>query len=787
MKQTATLLLFLLAAGFQLAAQVIPGRFIVEMEGEPAAVYAARRGHRAHSSDRVYQGRRAEIQAQHQRARPALEQHGAVILAATQGVLNSITVLSAESRAAEIAAIPGVIRVHPVRLYKPMLDHALPLHHVPDAWNQIGGMGNAGLGMKIAIIDTGVDVRHPAFQDSSLTMPVGFPIVNQDSDKAYTSSKIIVARSYGGTPTTSVTAKDEEGHGTGVAMTAAGGTVTGTYGTIIGVAPKAFIGSYKVFPNKDGAPTDLIIQAIEDAVTDGMDVLNLSLGSVVAQRPQDDPLVSAVEAATAAGKLVVVAAGNAGPDPNTIGSPGTAPDAISVGSMFNDRLFSGTLKVGDGSPVQAIPGSGPNSTSPINANVTDIATLDPSGLACNSLPSGSLSGSIALVLRGTCTFETKINNVAAAGAVAALIYATPSSPDPISMAAGNATLPASMVSNRVGASIKQQVASGGVSATLDFQLKPIAIDPSKLSSYSSLGPNSDSAVKPDLIAVGDNISTAQPMKNDGSANDGFVVESGTSFSSPMVAGAAALLKAARPGLTAAQYRSLLINSSTLFDTPLSIQRTGAGFLNMQSALNANLVASPTSVSFGTAANAVSQTFTIWLTNLGTATDTYSVSTVSMTGSASPTASVTSITIDPGQSGPVDLNFKANTLDTGAYQGYVQIQGTQSAVATRIPYWFGVGPGTPAHITILDSPTSGTANSRQTIYFRITDDQGLAAGGPSSVTFTAGGGSVVRVNSIDQDIPGAYQALIRLGAKGVSDVIHIDAGGGLTKDVTIPVQ
>src|SRR5205085_5416193 len=130
-------------------------------------------------------------------------------------------------KASQLASIPGVVRMHAVRMYQRSLDHALPLHKVPDAWTFIGGAGNAGLGSKVAIIDTGIDSSHPAFQDSSLVTPAGFPIVNSNSDLAYTNNKIIVARSYHESGSRAVTALDLEGHGTGVAMVAAGGANTG--------------------------------------------------------------------------------------------------------------------------------------------------------------------------------------------------------------------------------------------------------------------------------------------------------------------------------------------------------------------------------------------------------------------------------------------------------------------------------------------------------------------------------------------------------------------------------
>ncbi len=790
LKATSLSALFFLA-GINLFGQIIPDRFIVEFSGEPAASYAARRGHRAHASDSVFRARRDEIRAQHAAARPLAEQRGAQVLGSTQGVLNALVVGMPTSRVNELMDIPGVIRVHPARLYQPMLDHALPLQHVPDAWNQIGGMVNAGVGMKIGIIDTGIDSSHPGFQDPSLVVPPGFPLVSQDSDRVYTNNKIIVARSYA--TSGAMSALDVQGHGTGVAMSAAGLTNTGPFGTITGVAPKAYLGNYKVFPDSGGAPTDLIIKAIDDAVADGMDVINLSLGSAAASRPQDDPLVSAVEAAVAAGCLVTIAAGNTGPDPDTINSPGTSPNAISVGSMANDRTFYVSLTAGDAPEVRALPGDRSYSVRPISAPFTDVSSVDASGLACSSLPVGSLTGSIVLILRGSCTFQDKINNAAQAGASAAVIYATSASPAPINMAVGTATLPASMVSNQDGTAIKQQLAGGQVSATLVF-FKQVTADSSHTSDFSSGGPHTDTAIKPDLIAVGSSISTATPLKNDGSANDGYVVEEGTSFSAPIVAGAAALLKAARPGLTAAQYRSLLIDSASGFKTPAAIQQSGSGFLNVQAALLSNIAAAPVSLNFGsgTAQAPVNGSLSLTLTNLSTNADTFSISVVPLSGGAAPTVSSGTIQIAAGQSQALTVQLTAASLDPGTYQGFIQVQGGQSPVMAQIPYWYALASGVPAHITILntpscgDTPSCGKALTRQTITLRVTDAQGLATSDAPTVSFTTGNGSVVRVVSIDSDVPGAFQALVRLGSAGVSDVIHFQAGG-VTKDVTISVQ
>ncbi|MDQ6760979.1 MAG: S8 family serine peptidase [Acidobacteriota bacterium] len=783
MKAIQALVLFLSA--FPVLAQVVPGQYILELEGEPAGTFAARRGHRPHRNDALFQSRSAEIRVQHSRVRQSLEAAGSEVLDHTEAVTNTLSVRAPGSTATQLAKIPGVLRVHPVTMYHRTLDHALPLQQVPAAWDLIGGVGNAGLGAKIAIIDTGIDSQHPGFQDPSLVVPPGFPIVNKQSDLAYTNNKIIVARSYSSGGTAPI-AKDVEGHGTGVAMVSAGVSSVGPYGPIVGVAPKAFLGNYKVFPDpQQGAPNNLILKAIDDAVADGMDVLNLSLGSVLASLPFDDVLVLAVERAVAAGKIVTIAAGNDGPDPITIGSPGTAPSAISVGSMLNDRVIAGSIQVGNSPKLLAIPGDGPKPSGPVTAPLVDVAQFDPTALACQSLPGNSLSGATALILRGVCNFEVKINNAQQAGAVGAVIYTDAARPDASNMAVGAATLPATMVSYQTGIDLKNQLSNDRLVLTLSFTLGAVSVNPNRLSSFTSIGPNVDYSIKPDLLAVGSSIYTARPVLNNGAEDDGFVVESGTSFSSPMVAGAAALLKAARPGLTAPQYRSLLINSATSLnsDKPVGVQQTGAGILNLEAALKSTTSISPTSVSFGYGFGSVDQTQTLTVTNLGSAADTFSIGVQAASSGPSPTVLANSIQLQPGQSQDVTVQFTDPSLAPGTYQGSFQIQGTQSQVTAAVPYWYGVGSRIPAYITVLDSPTNGATRSRQTILFRITDAQGIRISQLPQVSISSGGGSVLTVNSVGDQIPGADGASVRLGATAGKNVIHIEAGD-ISKDVTI---
>src|SRR5205807_3788258 len=140
---------------------------------------------------------------------------------------------------------------------------------VPDAWSVVGGMANAGKGMKIGMIDSGIDITHPGMQDSTLQTPPGFPKVNADSDVAFTNSKVIVARSYAAlfaTPEDDLSARDVDGHGTSTAMIAAGVQNTGPLGPIVGVAPKAWLGAYKVIGANGFGSDDVILMAVNKAV-----------------------------------------------------------------------------------------------------------------------------------------------------------------------------------------------------------------------------------------------------------------------------------------------------------------------------------------------------------------------------------------------------------------------------------------------------------------------------------------------------------------------------------------
>jgi minor extracellular serine protease Vpr len=204
-----------------------------------------------------------------------------------------------------LAVLPEVKKIYPVHKYKVMANEGDALVGAPQAWKEKDGSGRAvtGKGVKVAVIDTGVDTSHPDLKGKVVG---GYDFVKNDPNP-----------------------QDENGHGTHVA-----GIIAGN-GKVKGVAPGASLLAYRVL-DAEGIGTDAnILAAIDQAVKDGANVMNLSLGSDV--NVPEDPLSWALTRAAEQGVVAVVAAGNAGPDDWTVGSPGAAPSVISVGASTLKR------------------------------------------------------------------------------------------------------------------------------------------------------------------------------------------------------------------------------------------------------------------------------------------------------------------------------------------------------------------------------------------------------------------------------------------------------------------
>jgi subtilisin family serine protease len=255
-------------------------------------------------------------------------------------VANGFSVTLPSVDVPRLIALPRVRDVFPATMYAPREASGPAEIGAPSLWGET--LATAGQGVKIGIIDSGIDPGHPFFAPAGYTMPAGFP----KGQERFTSAKVIVARAFA--PKSGATAPsvplafspNDNTHGTHVAGIAAGNADTPTgQGRISGVAPRAYLGNYKVFVETDSglspnANSPAIVAAIEAAVDDGMDVVNFS-GSEAEIEPKRDIVALALDAAAAAGVVSVIAAGN---DYNDFGagsvlSPANAEDAIAVGAV----------------------------------------------------------------------------------------------------------------------------------------------------------------------------------------------------------------------------------------------------------------------------------------------------------------------------------------------------------------------------------------------------------------------------------------------------------------------
>ncbi len=789
---------------------------------------------------------RQQIESRQQTLRTELRSRNFTVTGSVSTLLNAVFVVASPQRLDELKSLPGVKGVIAERRYKPKLGRATQLVNAPAAWNTLGGTQNAGRGIKIAIIDTGVDQSHPAFQDSSLQVPAGYPIckaiypsgaVDLANCSAFTNNKVIVARSYvpilaaGSNPANPAVdsrpddyqPRDRIGHGTATASAAAGVTNTGPSGaTFNGMAPKAFIGNYKVFGSpdvNDFASDSTIVLALEDALVDRMDIASLSLGAPALTGPLDsgadcgnksgvpcDLIAQTVETAVRAGMVVVIAAGNDGdgassynaPTLNSIESPGHAPSAITVGSTTNSHYFVGGVEVsGSGVPsnlqrMSGALGDGVFPTGAIGAPLVDASKVG-DALACTALPSGSLTGAFALVQRGSCTFFTKVMNAQTAGARGVIFYMADDSALVSPGNLSNTSIPTIMISNTDGGALKTFIGSNAGRTVL---IDPNAVEQSTslfnlLSFFSSVGPTTgDNALKPDLVATGgsDFLSTNiylatqsfDPLGGLYSAN-GYTAASGTSFATPIVAGAAALVKQTHPNFTPAQIKSALMNTASQDvasdeqSGPVSAQSLGAGKLDAGAAVQTNVTVAPASVSFG-AVTSLPITKQLRITNSGTSGVSLSLTVSAPTGAqgANITLDQQSLALAAGASGNINVTLTGSLPQAGSYSGLITIQGANPTL--RVPYLFLIGNNIVDNIIVIAAPGDGVAGQDVgQLAVKLIDAHGAPVSG-ATVAFTASPGGQLKNIQATTNRFGIASAEAFLGAQPGGYDFTVSAAG-----------
>jgi subtilisin family serine protease len=674
---------------------------IVQLAGDPLSTYVKThpaQGKKIDFNNSAVKSYRAQLSSLRNDYKAWLRANvpGAKVTGEYDISLNAVAVQLNGATLAQVSATPMVATAQYEGLYYPnATDPDVALISAPQAWAQGGGSANAGAGVKVAIVDTGIDITNPCFSDA------GYPAQQTLGDPHYTNNKVIVAKVFSNrTPQQSYTAAPVQEHGTHVA-----GTVACNFGTpapvggvttyaMSGVAPRALLGNYNIFPGQlANARSEDILNALEAAYQDGFDVANMSLGG--GSHGVQDLLAVAVDNLDQANMVVAVAAGNSGPGLNTVESPGMAKRALTAGAASVPHLIATPVTV-NGTTYPGATGEfatvAADYTAPLAPVFSSGTTLTN---ACAAL-AGSYTGQIVLVSRGACSFSTKIRNAQTAGAAAVLI-ANNAAGDPAGMASDGTpnqpTIPAYMVSLDAGQTLKTMA---GASTTIGAAQTYIQTSNADLmASFSSQGPTDvDFRVKPDVVAPGVNVLSSIPAAYC-AAPPCFAFFQGTSMATPHLAGSAAIVRQQHPGWSAGQIRSAVVNTAArgvlrnyatgALESNVNIE--GAGRENLQSAVNAQVGLDPVSISFGAVPNGSggSRQAVMTVTNLTGASQTLSLA---VSGAAASLYSLdkSSLTLAGGASGTVMVTMNSpQGIAPGGYQAWLEVGGASGNVAHAALY------------------------------------------------------------------------------------------------------
>ncbi|TDE02430.1 S8 family serine peptidase [Jiangella asiatica] len=527
--------------------------------------------------------------------------------------------------AAALTGLDGVVAVYPDTERELETDVSHELIGSAAVWEgeTASGTGTRGEGVVVGVIDSGINPEHPAFAATdgdgyTHTNPLGsgtyLGVCDPDhpEHEAICNDKLIGAWAF---HPAANDARDDDGHGSHTASTAAGNvheaavqagadTITRT---VQGVAPRANIISYLVCSPQ--CPSSSVLAAVDQAIADGVDVLNYSISGT--DDPWHDPVDLAFLDAFEAGIYVSASAGNDGPGAGTVAKSG--PWNASVAASSHSRIFAQELDVtapADGpAGLPAVPGTGPAITADLEGELR--VADDANRTACAPFAGAIFDGAIALIERGGCTFADKVGYAAAAGAVAVVVYDTFDSPPIVMGDLETSAIPSVMTTRDAGEALRELATAASVTVRLGAAVT-LQFDESwndVMGGFSSRGPSRFEMLAPTFTAPGVNILAAGAGSSDEA--DHYLVLQGTSMSSPHAAGAGALLTALHPDWSPAEIRSALASTadddSVLAEdgrtaaTPMAM---GSGRLDLEQAGRVGLVMDETHANFAAADPAI---------------------------------------------------------------------------------------------------------------------------------------------------------------------------------------
>ena len=811
---------------------------MLEMRGDPVAVVQSKARNRELSraqKDRI----KADLKARQDAIKGDIAARGGTVLAQVQSAYNGIKVSVARSDVQTLAQLPNVIAVRGIQKQTPGHTSSVPYLGVPGTWEDLGV---TGAGVKIAIIDTGLDYTHANFGGDGTVE--AFELADENDETIGDAGDVgqfgegapkvkggwdFVGDEYNASadegdpalmPQPDPDPLDCNGHGSHVGGSAAGfgvaddgstydgeydsDTYEGEFRVGPGVAPEADLYGLRVFGC--AGSTDVTVEAIDWAVDNDMDVINMSLGSAFGRRT--DPSAVASTNAAASGVIVVTSSGNSGPSQYITGSPGVATGAISTAAVDSSETFPGVrLDLNTGSSIVTISANGVAPADGTQYSIVvltdDPATTENEALGCSMAaftkagitPSEDGPEILAVTVRGTCARVARavFGEQAGADAVAMINsdagyppYEGPITGNPDTGEDFEVTIPFLGVRGVLGAAPTEDgdllVAAATATATQTAITNPGFRG---FASFSSGGPtNGDSFLKPDIAAPG--VSIASTAVGTGSR---AAIISGTSMASPHVAGVAALVRQAHQDFTVEEVKAAITNSGDPAGLAgYRVTRAGSGLVTPRAAVSNDVVALgdlvPGDVDAGVAAfhNSnlsfgfeelgadFSETRTITVRNHGDAAVTLTPQVVA-SGQSSPASVATSgaFTLGGGESTTVEvtLNVPAATVGNSAafreVSGNVELNG--DGISLRVPYLL-VPRGLSQIETTPDGPITPNASGQTAT---ITNG-GAAAGAADFFQWGLADG-----NDVDEDVfGGAGYDLQAAGVQSFPNAAGTDA-------------
>ena len=674
-----------------------------------------------------------------------------------QTAFNGISMKVYKAELSKIALMSDVVKIYPDQRRFLEMDASLPLIKAQAFWTRLGGQANAGKGIKVADVDTGLDVKNPMFSGAGFTTPAGYPkgfCVTSPADPDFQcNGKVIAARWFydpgvvgGGTtldPNEVMTPFGINSHGTHTAGTATGDPVTATVSginfDISGVAPAAYLMVYKGLfavntptgPNGSGTDT-MLVAALNAALADGADVINNSWGGGAGDPNASlyKPLIGAI---TSAGTLVVFSAGNSGPGGGTIGCPGCVEDALTVAASTTNRVLANPFNVtGPGTVPPSLTNLGAFSSgqalaAPLSAEIRYSAA---NALGCSAYPANFFQNAIALIGRGTCTFAAKVASAQAAGAVAVVIFNNAGGP-PVGMSGVPTNFPSFMIDMTNGMAVRDWIvasttapATASIGATTTKIINNAFQD--VMAGFSSVGPDGDPKVlKPDITAPGVNIlSSSSPALIVGATEPWYEFLQGTSMAAPHITGSAALVMQQHPDWTPWQVKTALTSTAvqTLVKpdgvTPANPFNMGSGRVDLDRASQAALTFNKSS--FANPTCILTCSWELTLKNVTSASATWNAVTSTSTQSVGLKVAPAQVVIPVGGSAEVTVTANTSQLLPGSYAFGSVVWQDASATYPNAYLPVAVAAGTTTSPSILSKTVDkATATSGDELTYTIT--------------------------------------------------------------------